>query len=73
MVGDVYGHTYRGIRVYLPVHLVAIASIDSYSNSCGVDCTDILSVLKACWVWQHDLGDAFLSIGALRAPDYPAT
>ena len=36
MVGDVY----RRIRVHLPVHLAAIASIDSYSNSLGVDCTD---------------------------------
>ena len=36
MVGDIY--TYRQIRVYLPVHLAAIARIDSYSNSngCGV-------------------------------------
>ena len=33
-------YTYRQIRVYLPVHLAAIDSIDSYSNSCGVDCTD---------------------------------
>jgi len=40
MVGDIYRYTYRQIRVYLTVHLAAIASIDSYSNSCGVDCTD---------------------------------
>ena len=40
MVGDVYRYTYWRIRVYLPVHLAAIASKDSYSNSCGVDCTD---------------------------------
>ena len=41
MVDDVYQYMYLGIRVYLPVHLAAIACIDSYSNSCGVDCTDI--------------------------------
>ena len=29
MVGDIYRYTYRQIRVYLPVHLAAIASIDS--------------------------------------------
>ena len=40
MVGDIYWYTYWRIRVYLPVHLAAIASKDSYSNSCGVDCTD---------------------------------
>ena len=40
MVGDIYRYTYWRIRVYLPVHLAAIASEDSYSNSCGVDCTD---------------------------------
>ena len=40
MVGDIYRYTYRQIRGYLPVHLAAIASKDSYSNSCGVDCTD---------------------------------
>ena len=40
MVGDIYRYTYRPIRVYLPVHLAAIASKASYSNSCGVDCTD---------------------------------
>ena len=40
MAGDVYWDMYRRIRVYLPVHLAAIASIDSYNNSCGVDCTD---------------------------------
>ena len=40
MVGDIYRYTYLQITVYLPVHLAAIASIDSYSNSCGVDCTD---------------------------------
>ena len=42
MVGDIYQYTYtyRQTRVYLTVHLAAIASIDSYSNSCGVDCTD---------------------------------
>ena len=39
MVGDVYRYTYWQIRVSLPVHLVAIASKDSYINSCGVDCT----------------------------------
>ena len=40
LVGDIYRYTYRQLRVYLPVHLAAIASIDSHSNSCGVDCTD---------------------------------
>ena len=40
MVGDVYWYTYRQKRVYLPLHLAAIASIDSYSNRCGVNCTD---------------------------------
>ena len=40
MVDDVYQYMYLGIRVYLPVHLAAIACIDSYSNSCGVECTD---------------------------------
>ena len=40
MVGDVYQYTYWRISVYLPVHLAPIASKDSYSNSCGVDCTD---------------------------------
>ena len=41
MVGDVYRYTYWRIRVYLPVHLLAaIASKDSYSNSCGLDFTD---------------------------------
>jgi len=40
MVGDVYRYTYWRIRVYLPVHLAATASKDSYNNSCGVDCTD---------------------------------
>ena len=38
MVGDIYLYTYWRIRVYLPVHLAAIASKDSYSNSCGLDC-----------------------------------
>ena len=50
MVGDIYRYTYRRIRVYLPVHLAAIAYIDSYSNSCRVECTDNVSVLWACWV-----------------------
>ena len=40
MVGDVYRYTCWRIRVYLPVHLAAIARKDSYSNNCGVDCTD---------------------------------
>ena len=40
MVGDIYRYTYQQIRAYLPVHLAAIASKDSFSNSCGVDCTD---------------------------------
>ena len=40
MVGDVYRYPYQRIRVYLPIHLAAIASIDSYSNSCGFECTD---------------------------------
>ena len=39
-VGDIYRYTYWRIRAYLPVHLAAIASKDSCSNSCGVDCTD---------------------------------
>ena len=63
MVGDVYRYTYRRIRVYLLVHLAAIASIDSYSNSCGVDCTD------RCVCSLGLLG----RIGALLAPDSPAT
>ena len=33
MVGDVYRYMYQRIRVYLLVHLAAIASIDRYSNS----------------------------------------
>ena len=63
MVGDVYRYTYRRIRVHLPVHLAAIASIDSYNNSCRVECTDI------CVCSLGLLG----SIGALWAPDSPAT
>ena len=39
-VGDIYRYTYRQIRVHLQVHLAAIASIDSYINSCGFDCTN---------------------------------
>ena len=52
MVGDIYRYTYRQIIVYLPVHLAAIASIDSYSNSCGVDCTDrrVYSLALLGWV-----------------------
>ena len=64
MVGDVYWYTYWQINVYLPVHLAAIASKDSYSNSCGVDCTDrcVYSLGLLGWVRpQH------------RAPDSPAT
>ena len=30
MVGDIYRYTYWQIRVYLPVHLAAIVSIDNY-------------------------------------------
>ena len=40
MIGDVYRYTYWRTRVYLPVHIAAIASIDSYSSSYGVDCKD---------------------------------
>ena len=40
MVGDIYWYAYWQIIVYLPVHLASIASIDNYSNSCVVDCTD---------------------------------
>ena len=58
MVDDVYRYTYWPIRVYLPVHLAAIASKDSYSNSYGVDCTD----RRVC----------FLGIEALWALDSPA-
>ena len=52
MVGDIYRYTYWRIRVYLPVHLAAIASKDSYINSCGVDCTErhVCSlVIEALW------------------------
>ena len=73
MAGDVYWYTYRRIRVYLPVHLAAIASIDSYSNSCGVDCTDrcvlslgLLGLGPQAQTWQHNLSDA------LRAAPKPA-
>ena len=63
MVGDVYWYTYLRIRVYLLVHLAAIAYIDSYSNSCIVECKDrcVCSLRQLC------------SIGPLLAPDSPST
>ena len=49
MVCNIYQYTFWRIRVYLPVNLAAIASINSYSNSCGVECTD-RRVYSLCWV-----------------------
>ena len=58
MVGDIYRYTYQQIRVYLQVHLAPIASIDSYSNSCGVDCTErrVYSLGLLGWVRPYSIG-----------------
>ena len=65
MVGDIYQYTYtyRQTRVYLTVHLAAIASIDS--KNCGVGCTD----RRVCSL----VTGLCPSIGALQVPDSPAT
>ena len=61
-VGDIYRYTYWQIRVYLSVHLAAIASIATVVE---LTVQIYVSVLWACWDWalqahnwQPDLGDA---------------